>query len=305
MAQLSRNAGRFFCSIFIVVGLIAAGAGGWNLVKGIRTEQWPVANGIVMSAKVVRNSGGRGSDTYSPEIWYSYHVAGMGYTGKKISIGQMSSSSGYAQGVVGRYPVGKQVTVHYNPADPAEAVLETGVHGGTWILFGVGGAFILVGFLFLQIQTAIARAQAAGGSTPSVTVLPDGQFTMQEPPALMGVIFILAGAGICFLHPADGVPHWIVIGAGIFFVLMGIFLLLRRLKNKLYAKIAMAPVLLTFLAILHWVSFGAGERAGTVTTPFSAGHAANIRTPFAIFTVAIDVIIVASLVYRLWKRNKD
>ena len=70
---------------------------------------------------------------YSAAVTYEYRVVGEKYTGNKIAFGAMSSSASYAHGVLDRYPVGKQVVVHYSPEHPAEAVLETGIHGGTWM----------------------------------------------------------------------------------------------------------------------------------------------------------------------------
>jgi hypothetical protein len=230
----------------------------------------------------------------------------MGYTGDKVSIGAMSSSSAYAQGILNRYPIGKKVSVHYSPGDPSEAVLETGIHGGTWICLGVGTAFTLFGALFLQIQRAAARAQMPGAPpSSSVKVQPDGSVTMDKPPVLMGVIFLLAGLGICCVPPDSGTPHWVVFAAGGMFASGGMLLLLYRLENKAYSKIAMAAFLAAFLAVFHWVSFGGGERNGTVSAPFSVTHGVSVRTPFALFTILIDVAIVAGLVHWLIKRWKD
>ncbi len=116
-----------------------------------------MTGGIVQSAEMKSHSGNHGGTTYSAEVTYSYQVAGASYTGDKVSIGQMSSSSEYARGILNRYPVGKKVSVHYPPGDPSDAVLETGIHGGTWICLGVGTAFTLFGIMFLQIQRAAAR----------------------------------------------------------------------------------------------------------------------------------------------------
>jgi cbb3-type cytochrome oxidase subunit 3 len=76
-------------------------------------------------------------------------------------------------------------------------------------------------------------------------------------------------------------------------------LLLMRLENKVYSKIATLLMLLGFLAVFHWVSFGAGERNGTVSTPFSVTHGVSVRTPFAIFTILLDVLLVAGWLHSL------
>jgi hypothetical protein len=286
----------------MVIGLAAVGVGVWMLVKSLRTEYWPVTDGIVRSAVMKSHSGQRGGRTYSAEITYGYQVAGSDYTGNKVAIGQMSASSGYAQGILDRYPVGKQVSVYYSPGDPSEAVLETGIHGGTWICLAVGTAFTLFGAMFLQVQRAAQRAQMPGAPPSSVRVQPDGSVSMDKPPVLMGVIFLLAGAGLCFVPADPGRPGWLMYAVGAVFFCGGVMLLLYRLDNKYYGQLASFAFLVPFLAIFHWVSFGGGEREGTVSTPFSVSHLANVRTLFAIFTILVDLAIVAGLIHWLLKR---
>ena len=306
MAQMSSRGTQLFCSLFVVIGLVAVGIGIWTFAKSIRSEHWPVTDGIIQSAEMTSHEGSKGGRTYSADVTYTYQVAGTSYTGDKVSIGQMSSSSEYARGILNHYPVGKKVSVHYLPGDPSDAVLETGIHGGTWICLGVGTAFTLFGIMFLQIQRAAARAQMPGAAeSSSVKVWPDGRVTMDKPPVLMGVIFLLAGIGICFLPPSGGTPHWVIYAAGAMFASGGFMLLLYRLENKVYHKIAMVSFLLAFLAIFNWISFGPGERNGTVSTSFSVTHGVDVRTPFAIFTILLDVVIVAGLIHWLLKRTAE
>ena len=298
--KFSRGA-QLFCLLFIATGLVTVGVGGWLLIKSIRSEHWPVTDGIIQSAEKKSHSGSHGMMTYSAEITYSYQVAGASYTGEKLSIGQMSSSSEYAQGILNRYPVGKKVSVHYLTGDPSEAVLEIGIHGGTWTCLGVGTVFTLFGILFLQIQRAAIRAQMPGAAeSSSVKVWPDGSVTMSKPPALMGVIFLLVGIGLCFVPPDSGKPGWLMYAVGGMFASGGLLLLLYRLENKVYSKIATLAVLLPFLTIFHWISFGTGERNGTVSTPFSVTHGVSVRTPFAIFTILLDVLLVAGCIHSLF-----
>ena len=264
-----------------------------------------MTEGVIQSSEMKSHSGSKGGTTYSADVTYTYNVGGVNYTGSKISIGQMSSSSEYAHGVLNRYPIGKMVSAQYSPDDPSEAVLETGIHGGTWVCFGVGTVFALAGMMFLQIQRAAAKAQMPGAPHSSITVQPDGRITMDKPPVLMGVIFLLVGIGLCFVKPDSGKPGWLMYAIGGMFAFGGLLLLLSRLENKVYSKIASSVVVLLFLIIFHWVSFGAGDRTGTVSGSFSASHIANVRTPFAIFTIILDLIIAASVIHWFFKRRND
>ena len=299
MAQMSSRGAQLFCSLFIVIGLVTAGTGIWIFANSLRAEHWPVTDGIVQIAEMMSHDANDGGTTYSAKVTYGYQVAGTLYTGDKVTIGQMSAESGYAQGILNRYPVGKKVSVHYSPGDPADAVLETGIHGGTWICLGVGTAFTLFGIMFLQIQRAAARAQIPGAPPSSIRVQPDGSVMMDKPPVLMGVIFLLAGIGVGFVPPDSGRPNWLMYAAGAVFFCGGVMLLLYRLENKVYGKLASFVFLIPFLAIFHWVSFGAGERNGTFSTPFSISQLVNVRTPFAIFTLLIDLAMVAGLIHWL------
>ena len=288
------------------MGVGIVGWGGWTLIKSIRTNDWPVTEGVIQSARQKEHSDNDGSSTYSAEVTYTYQIAGISYTGDKIAIGQMSSSAAYAQSVLSRYPVGQKVSVHYSPTDPAQAVLETGIHGGTWICFAVGTVFALFGIMFLQLMRNAATAEMSGSlkssSAPEAT---EGRETTNKPPVLLGLIFLIAGGAICFGQPSNGTPQWILYAAGGLFGSAGLYILLARLENKLFSKLATLLMLALFLAIFHWVSFGAGERLGTSTTPFSSRSGVNVKTPFAIFTILMDVVIIALLVHRFSKRRKE
>ena len=298
MAKVSGRGTQIFCSLFILIGLIAMGSGVWMAFKSVSSEQWPVTDGVVLTAEMKSHSGEHG-DTYSAAVTYEYRVTGEKYTGNKIAIGSMSSSTSYAQGILSRYPVGKQVVVHYSPEHPAEAVLETGIHGGTWVCLGVGMAFALFGLMFLQLSRAAAQAELPGAPPSGLHTQPDGSVTMDKPPVLMGVIFLLAGIGLSLVTPDNGTPRWIMWAVGATFGFAGLLLLLQRLENKVYSKIATWFVMIPFMAVFHWVAFGAGDRTGTVSGSFIATHTADVRWPFAIFTLLVDLVIVVSLIHKL------
>ena len=291
-SQPSDRGNRAFLELFILIGAIAICCGAWTLLRSLRCEHWPTTEGVIESAEMGTHSGSDDGDTYSANITYNYHVADIRYEGTRLAFGAMSASSEYARGILARYPVGKKVPVHYAPNNPELAVLETGIHGGTWIGFGVGTVFVLFGWMFLQ---QFSSANRGDQSTPTT----QSNAGLQQPPVLMGVIFMLMGSFAFFMEPAGGTPNWILYAAGGFFVLIGLFILALHLQSKLYSKILMWAALLIFLVIFHWVSFGPGERIGTTTTPFSQHSGVNVRTPFAAFTVLLDVIILAAGTRRL------
>ncbi len=156
--------------------------------------------------------------TYSASISYTYQVAGIYYTASRLAFGGASGEPAHVQKVLDRFPVGKKIPVYYFPTDPQLAVLEPGVHGGTWICFGVGTVFVLFGCMSLQIQAAIPEGKRFG--------------TMKTPPVLMGVICIVMGSFVCFMEPSGGTPKWVLYAAGGFFVLIGLFILDYRSEHR-------------------------------------------------------------------------
>ncbi len=67
---------------------------------------------------------------------YSYEVGGTVFNGDRIHYGHDSIDNTYLEGAAEKrlepYRIGGAVTVHYNPNDPSQAVLETGIRSYTY-----------------------------------------------------------------------------------------------------------------------------------------------------------------------------
>jgi len=89
-------------------------------------QDWSNTLGTVtMSTVQVRRSARSRSEI--PVVVYQYQINGQAYTGQTIRAGEQYFSVrlyGDAQKTIERYPVGAQVMVYYNPANPAESALE-------------------------------------------------------------------------------------------------------------------------------------------------------------------------------------
>ena len=166
MAQSMPLGLKAFLLFFLLLGVVAAGFGFWNLYHSLQCKQWPTVEGVVVSSELESHSGDADhGDTYSPQVTYQYTIAGRHFENDRLAFGAASSSSaGWAQKILERYPVGQKVMVHYAPDDPEQSVLETGIHAGTWVCFAVGAIFILVVAVFFQIVRAAAKSNAAGGT---------------------------------------------------------------------------------------------------------------------------------------------
>lgn len=89
-------------------------------------QRWSETAGLVLSSgiKVQRTARSRSE---VPAVVYQYQVDGTSFVGTSIRAGDRYFSvrfAGEARKTVERYPAGAQVTVFYNPANPAESALE-------------------------------------------------------------------------------------------------------------------------------------------------------------------------------------
>ena len=167
------KAPTWFAPVFVLIwsagtllfdGIVCTAA-----VRQIAASSYSRAPGTILESKVSRHSGRKGS-IYSAGISYRYSVAGVERTSKRWRYGAWSTSSGWAKSEAARFPVGSGVDVHYNPRDPADAVLVTGLQGqdGVLMLFLAPFNAMMVGgwAVFLRPRSPMgARVWEAGGVT--------------------------------------------------------------------------------------------------------------------------------------------
>ncbi len=117
-------------------------------------RDWPDVEGKVISARAevrqVKVMDGERADGHRFEernfagITYEYIVAGKTYRNNRVSIGEDRGNFEVAE-TLARYPVGKAVTVYYNPNRRSEAVLERDLPKGLWGCVGAIVAVAVVG----------------------------------------------------------------------------------------------------------------------------------------------------------------
>ena len=132
--------------IFLVVG---AGLSfwGWNILQNAKAStSWPTAQGQIIKSEVTRSRDGEGHDSYSPEVTYTYLAKKRAYKSYAIKFGENSyDNKSMSEKIAAAYPVGKKVSVYYNPEDPDNSVLEQGVTIGSYIVLGIGVLFVAIG----------------------------------------------------------------------------------------------------------------------------------------------------------------
>jgi len=131
-----------FLALAAFPALIVA-AGVYKYMEVMRAARWPKAQGRVVTstseARTVRSGGPDRNDTERrtfAKIVYEFSVAGRKYKGGRVSIGEDMGNFEVAE-TIARYPVGKDVTVYYNPVKPSECVLERDVPPGLWKGFAI------------------------------------------------------------------------------------------------------------------------------------------------------------------------
>ena len=130
----------------------------WKQSQDWLSTQGKIVQSHLQSVRVSR--GGRKSrnidgsvrlgTAYAPDILYEYRANAQAFQSSQIFIGQQFPSSlSVSNEFVEKYPVGRDVTVYYNPEKPEFATLERD-RLKELLLYLVGGIiYILVGFAFL------------------------------------------------------------------------------------------------------------------------------------------------------------
>jgi hypothetical protein len=150
------------------LGVVAIGAYVNLLRERLASRHWPTAAGKITASAVesevdtqTDDKGHHSTQTvYRPAIRFAYRVGEREYHSSHWKWGwtALYSSPARPEAIVAQYPVGKEVPVYYDPAQPETAVLDpvnkTGV--GVSLLVGIflilGGAIFLWGFFNLTMQ---------------------------------------------------------------------------------------------------------------------------------------------------------
>jgi len=128
-----------------------------SLPKAIKAKRFPTVLGKITRSEVGtpvvgmgRESGDR-IQTFTLNIIYKYTVNGKTYSSDKRRWHEVQSSfHRYHDAIARKYPLGKPVTVYYNPQNPKVAVLKPGL--GLGALTGVFLYTLAIAFLTFFIH---------------------------------------------------------------------------------------------------------------------------------------------------------
>ena len=111
----------------VMLGILQVALGLKALGLARQSRRWHRAKGrIVHSAVEAEGPDLVDSDVVRVNVRYEYEVAGKEFAASTIAFGlEELMDSAEARAITERYPEGAEVTVHYAPENPEEAVLET------------------------------------------------------------------------------------------------------------------------------------------------------------------------------------
>lgn len=116
-------------------------------------KHWPTAEAIILSSQV------EGKRAFHPEIIYEYIVGGKKYLGTTDmgvpGFGTKANRLNVASTNVAQNPVGKTITVHYDPQDPVFSQLRIVPMYTAFLLLSIGS--MLLGAGLWGVLTAYVR----------------------------------------------------------------------------------------------------------------------------------------------------
>jgi hypothetical protein len=166
---------RFHGSLLSVAAFFAGLAGcallvfsGYTIYRNRVARQWPVTDGRVVESRVVLRRVGDPSKGNAKEpraaVRFAYAVGGRQYVSSNVSYahGMGATSPVFDPSYAVAFPEGAAVRVAYDPADPAEAVID--VSHDPYGTLAVG-AVLAVGFVGYQFWLRRGPTTTPGAAT--------------------------------------------------------------------------------------------------------------------------------------------
>src|SRR5271165_4714667 len=114
--------------VFVLIGYLLIRYALKVTEKARQSLQWPSTDGEIAHSATLyetsRSTSGGVTGAYKADVSYRYQVSGKDYSSSTITLLDVTSTAGRAQGIVDRYPDKSKVQVFYNPTDPSESILE-------------------------------------------------------------------------------------------------------------------------------------------------------------------------------------
>lgn len=114
-------------------------------LKAKEVESWPTTQGTIVRSEMAVML-----DNYKVHIEYVYQVDGKSYRSPEVRTrGTAGKHRSDVAPLILKYPVGQEVQVYYNPANPSDAYLEPGVDVVNYIIIVSPVLFGLLALAYL------------------------------------------------------------------------------------------------------------------------------------------------------------
>jgi len=153
-----------FAALWSAATLAADAYIGEGIAGQLEARSFLTAPGVVTRSEIETSTDADGT-TYLPLIEFAFTVADSRIRGTRVRFTELGSTDAdWARGIAAKYPVGTAVTVHYDPADPSRAILETGVSNlDLFMLLFLAPFNVIMAGAWVYLARAVRRPRAAGG----------------------------------------------------------------------------------------------------------------------------------------------
>ena len=128
------NAIRIVLTLACTVFLFLDGLAVHNLSRQFASCHYSGVSGRITDSKILSRRASKGGTNYSPYVSYTYQVGRQILFGTRLRYTYFFSSSYYsAQRIVDEYPAGSSQTIFYNPANPSDSLLGSGIIGEDFV----------------------------------------------------------------------------------------------------------------------------------------------------------------------------
>jgi hypothetical protein len=164
-------------TLFIILPIAMIVMGPFGIYKGVhdairffsQVKGWPTTPGVITVSNLSfhtqaddMTAGKMSSNLYYSTVKFKFNVDGKEYESDKITWGAefRSNDQRLIEKEIADYPLGKQITVHYNPENPSDCIVKLHytfkmavpwIAGIGFIIFGSGFAFGLIYALIKQL----------------------------------------------------------------------------------------------------------------------------------------------------------
>jgi hypothetical protein len=148
--------------IFFIILVLLLLRAELSIIRGVMKARkikktWLSTPGVVLNSEIKvqqsHSSSGQTTTKYEPQVSYQYQVKDQTYNGNRLGLESLLFlERTTANKKIDVYPQGAQVTVHYDPADPSKAVLETLATGKIlMIVIGINIGAIGLGWIIFAL----------------------------------------------------------------------------------------------------------------------------------------------------------